>query len=48
MMEIIIHFLHRFETYVVIYESVNEIQLEASKKHLKGYYRLCLEKHLMR
>lgn len=48
MIEIIIYFLYRYETYVVIYESVNESINSASEKHLKGYYGLCLEKHLMR
>lgn len=42
-METIIDFLH--EIYVFIYESMNEIQLEAFKKHLKYRYGHCLENH---
>lgn len=40
-METIINFLH--EIYVFIYESMNEIQLEAFEKHLKYCYGHCLE-----
>lgn len=40
-METIINFLP--EIYVLIYESMNEIQLEAFEKHLKYRYGRCLE-----